>query len=86
MANEPVEWFGAGGGVNNAYLWQRLNQHIAPMQRTDAFGVISDAREAIAFALLAAATLDGEPSNVPSATGASRRVILGSITPKPFRP
>lgn len=43
-----------------------------------------DAREALAFALLGAATLDGEPSNVPSATGASRRVVLGSVTPKPF--
>lgn len=44
---------------------------------------LADAREALAFALLGAATLDGEPSNVPSATGANRRVVLGSITPKP---
>lgn len=47
---------------------------------------LAAAREAIAFALLAAATLDGEPSNVPSATGARRRVVLGSITPKPIHP
>jgi anhydro-N-acetylmuramic acid kinase len=46
-------------------------------------GVPSDAKEAIAFALLGAATLDGEPSNVPSVTGARRAVVLGSITPKP---
>ena len=35
------------------------------------------------FALLAAATLDGLPSNVPRATGARRPVVLGSITPRP---
>jgi anhydro-N-acetylmuramic acid kinase len=46
-------------------------------------GVPADAKEALAFALLAAATLDGEPSNVPSVTGAKRAVVLGSITPKP---
>ena len=50
---------------------------------TDDLGVPAEAKEAIAFALLGAATLDGVPSNVPSCTGAKRRVILGSITPRP---
>ena len=50
---------------------------------TDDFHVPSEAKEAIAFALLGAATLDGLPSNVPSVTGAKRAVVLGSITPKP---
>jgi anhydro-N-acetylmuramic acid kinase len=43
----------------------------------------SASKEAIAFALLGAATLDGEPSNVPSVTGAAKRVVLGSTTPSP---
>ena len=43
----------------------------------------SQAREAVCFAVLGAATLDGEPSNVPTATGAARRVVLGSVTPRP---
>lgn len=47
-------------------------------------GFSSEAKEAIAFALLANETLHGIPSNIPSATGAERAVILGSITPKPF--
>jgi anhydro-N-acetylmuramic acid kinase len=46
-------------------------------------GVASEAKEAVAFALLGAATLDGVLSNIPSATGAKRAVVLGSITPKP---
>jgi anhydro-N-acetylmuramic acid kinase len=50
---------------------------------TGELGVPPDAKEALAFALLAAATLDGVPSNVPSVTGAKRAVVLGSITPKP---
>jgi anhydro-N-acetylmuramic acid kinase len=54
-----------------------------PITTTDEQGVPSEAKEAIAFALLAAATLDGLPSNVPSVTGARRAVVLGSITPKP---
>jgi len=51
--------------------------------RIDELGVPSEAKEAIAFALLGAATFDGVPSNVASATGARRAVVLGSITPKP---
>jgi anhydro-N-acetylmuramic acid kinase len=53
------------------------------LRTTDDLGVPGQAKEAIAFALLGAATLDGIPTNVPSCTGASRPVVLGSITPKP---
>ena len=52
------------------------------VKHLDDLGLPSQAREAACFAVLGAATLDGEPSNVPSATGASRRVVLGSITPR----
>jgi len=46
--------------------------------------VPSEAKEALAFALLGAATLDNLASNLPSVTGAKHEVILGSITPKPY--
>jgi anhydro-N-acetylmuramic acid kinase len=79
------EWIVSGGGVRNRAIMNQLADLVGEknIRTTDEFGVPSPAKEAIAFALLAAATLDGLPSNVPSATGASRAVVLGSITPKP---
>ena len=49
-------------------------------KNTNEFGIDSDAKEAIAFALLAHATWHRKPSNVPSATGARHPVILGKIS------
>jgi anhydro-N-acetylmuramic acid kinase len=79
----PDELIASGGGVRNKTLMRLLRDRLGaiPVLRIDELGVPSDAKEAVAFALLAAATLDGEPSNVPSATGANRAVVLGSITP-----
>jgi len=45
------------------------------------FGIPSSAKEPLAFAILAHATLRGQPSNVPSATGARRAVVLGKVIP-----
>ena len=78
----PVdEIIASGGGTKNQFIMKFLQ--VAPLVTTDHAGVPGDAKEALAFALLAAATLDGVPSNVPSVTGARRAVVLGSITPKP---
>ncbi len=81
----PDELIASGGGVNNQAIMSFLRAQMpgVAIKTTDELGVPADAKEAIAFALLAAATLDNEPSNVPAATGARRRVVLGSITPKP---
>lgn len=43
-------------------------------------GYSSEAKEAIAFAILANETYHRNPSNVPSATGAKQSVVLGNIT------
>jgi anhydro-N-acetylmuramic acid kinase len=78
----PDEIVVSGGGTANATLMGMLGREI-PVKTIDELGVPSAAKEAMAFALLGAATLDGLPGNVPSATGARRRVVLGSITPRP---
>lgn len=78
------EWILSGGGTRNKSVMRFFAENVAGQWKTtDDCGVPSQAKEAIAFALLGAATLDNVPSNVPSATGASRPVVLGSITPKP---
>jgi anhydro-N-acetylmuramic acid kinase len=75
----------SGGGIRNRAImdqiagWFRRDR----IRTTDELGVPGESKEAIAFALLAAATLDGLPSNVPSATGAQRSAVLGSVTPRP---
>jgi anhydro-N-acetylmuramic acid kinase len=78
----------SGGGTRNRAIMHLLRTRLGQrsgltIQTTDDLGVPAEAKEAIAFALLGAATLDGVPANVPPCTGAKRRVILGSITPKP---
>jgi anhydro-N-acetylmuramic acid kinase len=81
----PDEFIVSGGGTQNRTMMAYLKQQLGGprLRMTDEFGFPHQAKEAIAFALLAAATLDGQPSNVPSATGARRPVVLGSITPAP---
>jgi anhydro-N-acetylmuramic acid kinase len=79
----------SGGGTGNPILMTLLRECFggehcltpATIRVLDA--TTARAKEALSFALLGAATLDSFPSNVPSATGAKRSVVLGSITPKP---
>ena len=76
----------SGGGIENQAIVKFLRHWLgskAPIRPTDELGVPSQAKEALAFALLGAATLDNIPSNVLGAAGARKRVILGSITPRP---
>jgi anhydro-N-acetylmuramic acid kinase len=82
----PDEFIISGGGTQNRTMMRYLKEQIGGgrLRVTDELGFPHQAKEAIAFALLGAATLDGQPANVPSATGARRPVVLGSITPVPF--
>jgi len=79
-----AEWVVAGGGVKNAAiraaLQRRLGQEVST---TESLGMPAQAREAAAFAVLGAATLDEMRGSLPRVTGAQRGAVLGSITPVP---
>lgn len=71
----------SGGGAKNRFLIGRL-QELLPnliINPSDDFDLPIDAKEAMAFALLADRTLHGLPGNLPSVTGARRPVVLGKI-------
>ncbi len=78
----PAEIVFAGGGTENAYLMGLIQDAMGAVVigTTERYGIPSAAREALCFAVLANETLSGRPSNVPAATGARERVVLGSIT------
>ena len=69
----------SGGGVHNRTMMAYLQAFLpdVKLRTSDEFGIDSDAKEAIAFAILAHETWHKRPSNLPSATGARRPVVLG---------
>lgn len=79
----PVDVVVSGGGVHNATLMARLRRLLDPLPvRSSAeLGIDPDAREAVAFAVLANETLHGNPGNLPRVTGARWPVVLGKIVP-----
>jgi anhydro-N-acetylmuramic acid kinase len=73
----------SGGGAANPALMAMLANRVRPLgleiRLSDEFGIPSEAKEAVAFAVLAYQTWHRRPSNIPSATGAKRPAILGKI-------
>jgi anhydro-N-acetylmuramic acid kinase len=82
-ADGPDEVILSGGGARNPALLARLAEALRParVRLSDEFGIPAEAKEAVAFAILAWAAVRGEAANVPSATGARRGVVLGKIIP-----
>ncbi|MBI3607895.1 MAG: anhydro-N-acetylmuramic acid kinase [Nitrospirae bacterium] len=72
-----------GGGVYNSVLMKQLADAFepVPVRSMAAYGIDPKAIEAMAFALLAYTTMQGEPNNVPQVTGARHPVILGKVIP-----
>jgi len=74
----------SGGGAKNGTLVGMLRKNLAPLgvqlRLSDELGWPSEAKEAVAFAVLAYQTWNRRPSNVPSATGAQRAAVLGKIS------
>jgi anhydro-N-acetylmuramic acid kinase len=77
-----LEIIAAGGGVHNQTLMRRLRAHLTPrnLRLSADFGIDPDAKEAIAFAVLAYEAHHRRPANLPSATGAKHPVLLGKTT------
>ena len=84
MNGRVVDYIVSGGGARNRTLMAMLADRLMPLGCKLApisdHGLPAEAKEAVAFALLAWQTWHRLPANVPSATGAKRPVILGQVT------
>lgn len=77
--NELNKLYLCGGGAHNGALFEGL-QHRLPknsIQTTDSIGIAADWVESIGFAWLGYCHLNKIPSNMPSVTGATRKLVLG---------
>lgn len=83
LTHGATEVIASGGGTRNPTLMTAL-AYLLPgvdVQTSDALGLPSSAKEAVAFAVLGFFTAHGLPGTIASCTGASRATVLGSITP-----
>lgn len=83
MGAVQVEYAVAGGGAKNVALMGMLGEGLKAMdvrlRPMEELGVAVEAKEAMAFALLAWLTWQGRVGNVPAATGAGRGAVLGKV-------
>ena len=77
----PARLIASGGGIHNPALMQMLADAFphTRLETTAAHGLDPDAKEAVCFAVLAHELLNGQPTNLPSVTGASGPALLGSL-------
>jgi anhydro-N-acetylmuramic acid kinase len=70
-----------GGGAHNKTLLRLIQERVAPIRvrHHEEFGISGDAREAVTWAILGDETMAGHAGNVPSASGARHRVVLGKM-------
>jgi len=71
----------SGGGARNPFLLNMLHEYLpwVTIRTIDQVGIDPDAKEAMAFAVLANEAVHGLPGNCPGATGAKRPTVLGKI-------
>ena len=82
FAPATQEVVAAGGGTHNGQLMAQIAAFLPACRITTTaeFGIDPDAKEAIAFAILAFRTWRHQTGNLPKATGARRAVVLGKIS------
>jgi anhydro-N-acetylmuramic acid kinase len=83
LPSMPDEMIVCGGGAHNRTLVSMLRERLPKVriEPINHFGIDSDSKEAVSFAILAYATAKGIASNICSSTGAKKPVILGKIVP-----
>jgi len=71
-----------GGGAKNSTLMNRLKTELpnSLFLTPEELGIDEDIKEALCFGYLGWRSLGGLPGNIPSVTGASRSVVLGSMS------
>ncbi len=72
-----------GGGSKNHTLVRFLRGFLGeiPVRTVEDLGIPSQAKEPLSFAVLANEAICGNPGNIPSATGAGERAVLGKVIP-----
>ncbi len=82
--SQVTEMIVSGGGARNSTLLAMLAGQLqllgVRLLTSDEFGLPTEAKEAVAFALLAYETWNRRPANLPSATGARKPAVLGKIS------
>jgi anhydro-N-acetylmuramic acid kinase len=80
--------YASGGGTQNPVLMAALDAALDPIELhvLEELGLAASAKEAVAFAVLAYETLHHRSGNLPVVTGASRPLVLGSVTGEPPYP
>ena len=71
-----------GGGAYNKTMMKFLRNYLPQrieLKTHEDYGISNNYKEAMAFALLGYCNYYGIPSNVPSCTGAAKRVVLGKM-------
>ncbi|WP_369370389.1 anhydro-N-acetylmuramic acid kinase [Promicromonospora sp. Populi] len=83
VRHTATEVVASGGGTRNPVLMVALREELpgVAVQTSDELGVPSQAKEALAFAVLGWHTWFGLPGVLPGATGARHPSVLGSVTP-----
>lgn len=77
-----------GGGSYNAtllrFMKERFAQHGVAVRTQEDLGLSSDAKEAVAFALMADCCMRGKANTLPSVTGAEHPAVMGKIS-QPYK-
>jgi anhydro-N-acetylmuramic acid kinase len=84
-----TEIVASGGGTRNPFLMAEITRRTpgATLAQVDEYGVAEAAKEALVMGIVGFLTVHGLPGTVPSCTGATRPVVLGSVVPgeRPLR-